>query len=90
MMRHPSLPGARMGDRKLDTRAFWPLPSRAGEKTYVRSWRGGQAGPWSGALLGRSEFARAIYTYLLTELRLMLIAAAPFRRRRRGVIVPAA
>ena len=41
-------------------------------------------------LLGRVEFARVAYTYFLTELPLMLIAVALFRRQRRGVIVPAA
>jgi len=41
-------------------------------------------------LLGRVEFARVAYTYFLTEMPLMLIAVALFRRQRRGVIVPAA
>jgi len=32
-------------------------------------------------MLGRVEFARFAYTYFLTELPLMLVAAALFRRR---------
>ena len=79
------------GSRSLTLEHSGRVPSRAGEKTYVRSWRGGPSWAIAVTLLGRVEFAGvAGYTYFLTELPLMLIAIALFRRQRPEVIVPAA